>query len=115
MRHGPRVFRKIPLLSLVVATEGGASQSVVDASTGREITLIEMVPGSVATLQLVGNGVVVKQSALVGFERVGLDLDGNRLWSLVGEGPLAIGPGVVVTYGPSDAGVAVTAYGDPVS
>ena len=99
-------------LSLVVATEGGASQSVIDASTGSEIALVEMVPGSIDTLQLVGNGVVVKQAARIGFERVGLDLDGNRLWSLVGEGPLAIGPGVVVTYGPSDSGVAVTSYGD---
>ncbi len=99
-------------LSLVVATEGGASQSVIDASTGREIAVVEMVPGSIGTLQLVGNGVVVKQSARIGFERVGLDLDGNRLWSLVGDGPLAIGAGVIVTYGPSDAGVAITAYGD---
>ena len=55
----------------------------------------------------------MKRSAQVGFELVGLDLDGNRLWSLVGDGALAIGSGVVVTFGQSDAGVAVTAYGDP--
>lgn len=100
-------------LSIILATDGGGSQHVIDASTGSEVTAVEMVQGSIQTLQLVGNGVVVKQSALVGFERVGLDLDGNRLWSLVGDGPLAIGAGVVVTYGPSDAGVAITAYGDP--
>ena len=100
-------------LSLLVATEGGGAQRVINASTGREIAVVEMVPGSSDTLELVGNGIVIKQSARVGFERVGLDLDGNRLWSLVGDGPLAIGEGVVVTYGPSDSGVAVTAYGDP--
>jgi hypothetical protein len=32
---------------------------------------------------------------------------------LVGDGPLAIGPGVAVTYGSSDSGVEVTAYSDP--
>ncbi len=99
-------------LALVVATEGGGSQGVIDASTGAEITVVEMVPGSVDALRLVGNGVVVTRSAELGTERVGLDLDGNRLWSLVGDGPLEIGPGVVVTYAPSDAGVAITAYGD---
>ncbi|MGB3733641.1 MAG: hypothetical protein WA964_01695 [Ilumatobacter sp.] len=99
-------------LSLVLATDGGASQWVIDASTGREIVVVETAR-SIDALQVVGNGVVVKQSARVGSERVGLDLDGNRLWSLVGDGPLAIGPGVVVTFGPSDSGVAVTAYGDP--
>lgn len=102
-------------LSLVLATEGGGSQRVVDASTGREIAVIEIVPGSMDALRLVGNGVVLKRSALVGFERVGIDLDGNRLWSLVGDGPLAIGSGVVVTAGPSGAGIAITAFGEPVS
>ncbi|MFK7917946.1 MAG: PQQ-binding-like beta-propeller repeat protein [Ilumatobacter sp.] len=99
-------------LTLLLGSDGGGTQQVVDASTGRLIVELSMVPGAIETLQMVGNGVVVKQAATVGFERVGLDLDGNRLWSLVGEGPLAIGPGVVVTYGPSDDGLTVTAYGD---
>lgn len=99
-------------LTLLLGSDGGGTQQVVDASTGRMIVQVSMVPGAIDTLQLVGNGVVIKQAATVGFERVGLDLDGNRLWSLVGEGPLAVGPGVVVTYGPSDDGLAVTAYGD---
>lgn len=102
-------------LALLVATEGGGAQRILDASTGREIAVVEIVPGSIDTLQLVGNGVVLKRAAQVGFERVGLDLDGNRLWSLVGDGPLAIGVGVLVTYGPSDDGIAVTAYGDATS
>lgn len=99
-------------LTLLLGSDGGGTQQVVDASTGRVIVQVSMVPGAIDTLEMVGNGVVIKQAALVGFERVGLDLDGNRLWSLVGDGPLAIGPGVVVTYGPSDDGLAVTAYGD---
>lgn len=99
-------------LSLILATDGGGSQRVVDASTGREIAMVEMLPGSIETLALVGNGIVVKKSALVGVERVGLDLDGNRLWSLAGEGPVAVGPSVVATFRPSDAGVAVTALGE---
>lgn len=99
--------------ALVMATEGGGAQRVVDASTGREIAVVELVPGAIETLQLVANGVVVKQSATIGSERVGVDLDGNRLWSLVGEGPLAVGDGVVVTHTVREVGVTVTAYGDP--
>ncbi len=99
-------------LSLVVASEGGASMRVVDGSTGREITVVEVATGAAGSLELVGDGVIVQRTAVVGVERVGLDLDGNRLWSLVGDGPLAVGPGVVVTYGASDDGVAITAYGD---
>lgn len=99
-------------LTLLLGSDGGGTQQVVDASTGRMIVQVSLVPGAIDTLEMVGNGVVIKQAATVGFERVGLDLDGNRLWSLVGDGPLAIGPGVVVTYGPSDGGITVTAYGD---
>ncbi|MEP6298684.1 MAG: PQQ-binding-like beta-propeller repeat protein, partial [Ilumatobacter sp.] len=70
--------------TIVMATEGGGEQRVIDGSTGQEITSVDMVPGAIDTLQLVGNGVVVKRSATVGTERVGLDLDGDQLWTLVG-------------------------------
>ncbi len=100
--------------SIVMATEGGGEQRVIDGSTGREIASVDMVPGAIDVLQLVGNGVVVKRSATIGFERVGLDLDGNRLWSLVGDGPLFVGRGAVATYVESDGGLTVTAYGDVV-
>lgn len=100
--------------SIIMATEGGGEQRVIDGSTGREVTSVDMVPGAIDVLQLVGNGVVVKRAATVGSERVGLDLDGNLLWSLAGNGPLFVGRGVVATYAESDGGLVITAYGDVV-
>ncbi len=100
--------------SIIMAMEGGGEQRVIDGSTGREITSVDMVPGAIDTLQLVGNGVVVKRTATVGTERVGLDLDGDQLWTLVGDGPLSVGRGVVATYVEGDEGLVVTAYGDVV-
>jgi hypothetical protein len=61
---------------------------------------------------MVGNGVLMKRSATIGFERVALDLDGNRMWSLLGDGPIAIGDEAIVAFGSSDNGVRITAYGD---
>ena len=98
--------------SLLLASDGGATQWVVDASTGRTIIGIGMVTGAIDTLQLVGNGVIVKRSAAFGFERAGIDLDGDVMWSLVGEGPLAVGNGVVAEVRRDEAGAVVTAWGD---
>jgi len=97
-------------LLLLVARDGDEEQSVVDGSTGREVAAVPDVVGARESLVMVGNGVVLKQRASFGFERVALDLDGNVLWTLVGDGPISIGDGVVVTYGPTDDGVVLTTY-----
>ena len=98
-------------LTLVIARDGGAEQRVVDGSTGRTVTRVPLLPAAIETLQVVGNGVVVKQPAAIGSERVGLALGGNRMWSLVGEGPLAIGDGIVVVADAASGGVTLSAYG----
>ena len=77
--------------SLLVATEGGADQRVIDSSTGRTIADVVLRPGSLATLGLVANGVVVHDVADGEPTRTALDLDGRELWSLPGDGPLAVG------------------------
>jgi hypothetical protein len=99
--------------SLLVATEGGAKQRVVDSSTGRTIVDLELRPGAFTTLALVGNGVVAQ--SYVGGEafRVAFDLDGRERWSLPGSGSLAVGHGVVVDVDDSDAVIRVSAAGEP--
>ena len=99
--------------SLLVATEGGARQRVVDSSTGRTIVDLEFRPGTFATLALVANGVVVQDSVEGEPARVALDLDGRELWSLPGSGAFAVGNGVVVDVDDADAVVGVYAWGEP--
>ncbi len=100
--------------SLLIATEGGAHTRVIDSSTGRTITHVELRPGAFATLTLAANGVVVQDVIDGAPARVAVDLDGRELWSLPGRGPLAIGRGVVVDVDDADAVVRVTAWGDPI-
>ena len=97
-------------LAVRLAEDGGASQRIINASTGDEIVQVPILPGAFDNLEIVANGIVVKQAAAVGFERVAFDLDGNRLWALLGEGPIAIGPEVVVAYGSSPDGATITLY-----
>ena len=78
-------------LTLLTAAAGGTDLRVIDASTGTTITPLSLEPGSIDTLRLVANGVVVERPAVIGAERVGLDLDGAPMWSLIGSGPVAIG------------------------
>ena len=106
--------------SLVIGTEGGARQRVVDSSTGRTIVDLELRPGALTTLGLVANGVVTLGVVDGTSVRAGLDLDGRELWTLPGTGPLAVGRGVVVDVAPSPApdgdgsGFRLAGYGDPV-
>lgn len=109
-----RVVNTIPTdrgLALLTASAGGTDLRVVDASTGAMITPLSLEPGSLDTLRLVANGVVVERPAVIGFERVGLDLDGERLWSLVGSGPVAIGDGLITDVAPAVGGVRIIGYG----
>lgn len=106
--------------SLVIGTEGGAQQRVIDSSTGRTIVNLELRPGALTTLGLAANGVVMLGVVDGTSVRTALDLDGRELWTLPGTGPLAVGRGVVVDVAPSPVpdedgnGFRLAAYGDPV-
>lgn len=102
--------------SLVVATDGGAQQQVIDSSTGRTIVDVVFRPGAYGTLDLVSNGVVVQDVVDGDRQRVALDLDGRELWSLPGSGPIAVGRGLVVDVidvDDFDAVVRIVASGSP--
>ena len=99
--------------SLLIATEGGAQQRVIDSSTGRTIVGVELWPGSLDALALVANGVVVQDSVDGEPFRVAVDLDGRELWTLAGSGALAVGSGVIVDVDDSNTVVRLSAWGDP--
>ncbi|WP_148288637.1 outer membrane protein assembly factor BamB family protein [Ilumatobacter nonamiensis] len=98
--------------SLLVATEGGAKQRVIDSSTGSTLVDLDLRPGSQETLTMASNGVVVQDIIDGDLSRVAFDLDGRELWSLPGSGPVAIGRGVVATVQKSDDVTRVSAWGD---
>jgi len=100
--------------SLLIEADGGVAQRVIDSSTGRTIVDLERRSGTLTTLALVANGVVVQDDVDGELVRLALDLDGRELWSLPGSGPFAVGRGVVVDVDDSDAVVRVSAWGGPV-
>ncbi len=101
--------------ALLTATEGGAQQRVIDSSTGRTIADVVLRPGSLETLTLLANGVVVQESIDGEPVRRALDLDGRELWSLPGSGAFAVGGGVIVDVDDSETPLRITAWGEPAS
>ncbi len=99
-------------LALLTASAGGTDLRVVDASTGATITPVSLESTARDTLRIVANGVVVERPAAIGVERVGLDLDGDPRWTLIGSGPVAIGDGLVAVYSTGADGVRITGYAD---
>ncbi len=99
-------------LALLVASAGGTNLRVVDASTGATITPVSLESTALDTLRIVANGVVVERPAAIGVERVGLDLDGDARWTLIGSGPVAIGDGLVAVYSTGAGGVRIAGYAD---
>lgn len=111
-----RVVNSIPTergLALLIASAGGLDLAVVDASTGTTIAPVVREEDVLATLRIVGNGIVIERPAAIGVERVALDLDGQPLWSLIGSGPLAIGDELVTEFASTGDGVRITVYGTP--
>jgi hypothetical protein len=98
-------------LAVLTASAGGTDLRVVDASRGAAIAAVSSEPGALDTLRLVANGVVVERPAAIGVERVGLDLDGDPRWSLIGSGPVAIGDELVAVFAPTANGVRLVGYG----
>lgn len=97
---------------LIVASNGGSTQTLVDAATGDTVVVLTMTPGMLETLDVVANGVVVRRTSRDGQRIAGLDLAGNELWALDGPAPAAVGFGMVVRSLPqSDGSYEVTAYG----
>lgn len=99
-------------LVFVVGAEGDLERRIVDGRTGTTLTTLGIADNAAEELISVGNGFVVKRRADLGFERVGLDLDGNEIWSLIGDGPISVGDRVVVSYGPGESGASVVAFGE---
>ncbi len=101
--------------ALLVATEGGAQQRVIDGSTGRTIVDVVLRPGSLETLTLAANGVAVQEFIDGEPVRRTLDLDGRELWSLPGSGGFAVGSGVIVDDDDSETPARIAAWGEPPS
>jgi hypothetical protein len=97
---------------LLVGTNGGAAQTLVDGSTGETIASLTMSPGLFDALEVVGTGIVTRRTSRQGLRIAGLDLDGNELWALDGSIPVSVGKRIVVQSTPqADGSFEVTAYG----
>lgn len=98
---------------LVMGTDGGSAQTLIDASTGDAIAPLTMAPGLFDSLDVVANGIVTRRASPSGARIAGLDLDGNELWSLDGSTPVSVGDGIVVRSTPQpDGSFEVTAFGE---
>lgn len=98
---------------LLIGTEGGSAQTLIDGATGEPIATLTMSPGFFDALDVVGNGIVTRRTSGDGVRIAGLDLDGNELWALDGSTPVSVGDGVVVRSTPqADGSFEVVAYGD---
>ena len=98
-------------LALLTASAAGTDLRVIDASTGATITPVARETSVLDSLRVVANGVVVERPAAIGVERVGLDLDGEAMWTLIGSGPVAVGDELAVVFAPSADGVRIVGYG----
>jgi len=98
---------------LLLGTDGGAAQTLVDGASGNTIAGLTMSPGLFDALDVVGNGIVTRRTSSDGTRIAGLDLDGTELWALEGSTPVSVGDGVVVRSTPQpDGSFSVTAYGE---
>ena len=84
---------------------------MIDGSTGRTIVDVVLRPGSLETLTLAANGVVVQEFIDGEPVRRALDLDGRELWSLPGSGGFAVGSGVIVDDDDSETPVRIVGVG----
>ncbi|MGB3733642.1 MAG: hypothetical protein WA964_01700 [Ilumatobacter sp.] len=99
---------------LLLETDGGSAQTLVDAASGETIVALTMSPGLFGVLEVAGNGIITGRTSRDGSRVAGLDLDGNELWALDGSTPVSIGDGIVARSTPQpDGSFEVTAYGDP--
>ena len=97
---------------LLVGTDGGAAQTLVDGATGETIASLTMTPGLFDALTVAANGIVTLRTSRGGPRVAGLDMNGTELWSLSGAAPVSVGDGVVVRSLPQpDGSFVVTAYG----
>lgn len=98
---------------LLVGTDGGSAQTLVDGASGEPIAALTMSPGLFGALEVVADGIVTRRTSEDGPRIAGLDLDGNELWALEGSTPASVGDGIVVRSTPqADGSFLVAAYGD---
>ena len=99
---------------LLVGTDGGSAQTLVDGATGETIAPLTMSPDLFDVLEVAGNGVVARRTSQDGLRIAGLDLDGNEMWALDGSAPVSVGDRTVVrSISQPDGSFEVAAYGDP--
>lgn len=97
---------------ILLGTDGGAAQTLIDGATAETIAPLTMAPGLFDSLEVVGNGVITRRTSADGQRIAALDLDGNEMWALDGSTPVAIGDGLVVrSTSEPDGSFTVTAYG----
>lgn len=97
---------------ILVSRAGGSTQTLVDGSTGRTITLLTMTPGVFDNLQFARNGVLTRRTSGDGSRLSAVDLDGRETWSLAGSEPVVLGDGIVVRTEISTDEAAIVAYGE---
>ncbi len=97
---------------LVVATDGGGSQRIVDGRNGETIAALTMVPGVFDGLVFAGNGIVTRRTSPEGQRIAALDLDGNEVWSLPGPTAISVGDGFVARVENGEGGPVLAVYGE---
>lgn len=105
--------------TLLVSSDGGALQRLVDASTGRKFFDAPTIGGAVDADDLFANGVVVPGGTGTAAFRNAYDLDGDFMWRLPRWGALAVGDRVVydtrravgTAAEPPSVNVSVVAFG----
>ncbi|MFK8023363.1 MAG: hypothetical protein AB8G26_05295 [Ilumatobacter sp.] len=107
--------------SLLVSSDGGATQSLLDAATGREVVTTATANGGVGVEDLFANGSLVRGGAGSAPTVTAYDLDGEVMWRLGPPADVAIGNGVGFTRfrqvgtatSPPSISTGVQAFGEP--
>lgn len=98
---------------LLVASQGGAQQEVVDGRNGRTLLPLTLSPGLFDSFTVTGNGIVARRLSSLGARVAAHDLTGEEIWSLPGGAPLAVGDLVVARVEMGADGPALATYGQP--
>ncbi|MEM1333273.1 MAG: hypothetical protein AAGG08_07425 [Actinomycetota bacterium] len=94
--------------TLLVSDRRGAQFVAVDAASGSVVSELGGLQGALPTYTPLRDGVIVKRPALVGTSLVGVDLDGDVRWELLGSASFAVGDDALATVVADGGGVTVT-------
>lgn len=82
---------------VLVVSQGGAVQSIIDGRTGDIVDTLTMTPGFLDSLAITGNGILTKKTFFDGGRLAGLDLDGVEMWSITDVTTASVGDRMIVT------------------